>query len=450
MARCASCGETGGELKRCTACKAAHYCNVVCQRNHRKVHREECKRLETAMLRRGKHTLPAVGASVPDNPHVFFTGPSGVKVASEDDFYWSTYRQDATSATSIAAVRVLPQDVMEAWQLKVVRYWTRPDRSDAQWYLEVLNATPLVRNETKGPLLLYREPWIPPLTDEGRPGSDDLRHFGDKLASVLMSAMAEGGRVMAQHTVMAANLAALPKEYFVPRRPGAIALDKELQPYLDQIKLRLEGDLNIIIIILEESTGIADGKLLELFETRGNTVLERDCGVEIRCLTKKERKEQLDHNTFSKEMAEDASYLDGCLYPPLTELTDCEPRWQREGYDNLEEAQEDLEDEYTKDELEEEIAGWQEQGYETLEAALLDCYNARDLEEVAWDAVGIPRLIIAGEDWKESEQKLKRAGWRYQGYKPGKDFEIDEGTVKYGQRVVQVGGGMWLEPPRGR
>lgn len=43
---CASCGKTGADLKRCTACKRVWYCNVTCQRKHRKDHRDECKRIE--------------------------------------------------------------------------------------------------------------------------------------------------------------------------------------------------------------------------------------------------------------------------------------------------------------------------------------------------------------------------------------------------------------------
>ena len=43
---CASCGKTGGNLKRCTACKSVWYCGVTCQIDHRKAHRKECKRIK--------------------------------------------------------------------------------------------------------------------------------------------------------------------------------------------------------------------------------------------------------------------------------------------------------------------------------------------------------------------------------------------------------------------
>ena len=45
---CASCGQRGSDcrLKKCTACKSVWYCNVTCQKAHRKAHRKECKRIE--------------------------------------------------------------------------------------------------------------------------------------------------------------------------------------------------------------------------------------------------------------------------------------------------------------------------------------------------------------------------------------------------------------------
>ena len=43
---CASCGKTGGNLKRCTACRSVWYCGVTCQIDHRKAHKKECKRIK--------------------------------------------------------------------------------------------------------------------------------------------------------------------------------------------------------------------------------------------------------------------------------------------------------------------------------------------------------------------------------------------------------------------
>ena len=44
--QCASCGKSSNALKKCTACKSAWYCNVSCQKAHRKAHKKGCKRIE--------------------------------------------------------------------------------------------------------------------------------------------------------------------------------------------------------------------------------------------------------------------------------------------------------------------------------------------------------------------------------------------------------------------
>ena len=44
---CASCGTAGGDgikLKRCTACYLVRYCSVKCQKEHRPIHKKECKK----------------------------------------------------------------------------------------------------------------------------------------------------------------------------------------------------------------------------------------------------------------------------------------------------------------------------------------------------------------------------------------------------------------------
>ena len=41
---CASCGQGGGDLKTCTACKLVKYCNVTCQRLHHPKHKKERKK----------------------------------------------------------------------------------------------------------------------------------------------------------------------------------------------------------------------------------------------------------------------------------------------------------------------------------------------------------------------------------------------------------------------
>ncbi|XP_028390718.1 uncharacterized protein LOC114515626 [Dendronephthya gigantea] len=42
---CSSCGKSGSSLQTCTGCYRAFYCDVKCQRNHRKKHKIECERI---------------------------------------------------------------------------------------------------------------------------------------------------------------------------------------------------------------------------------------------------------------------------------------------------------------------------------------------------------------------------------------------------------------------
>ena len=42
---CSACGETSADLKRCKGCSSVWYCNVACQRAHRKSHKKECKEI---------------------------------------------------------------------------------------------------------------------------------------------------------------------------------------------------------------------------------------------------------------------------------------------------------------------------------------------------------------------------------------------------------------------
>ena len=41
--QCATCGREGGDLKKCNACKMVRYCNVTCQKRHRREHRKKCQ-----------------------------------------------------------------------------------------------------------------------------------------------------------------------------------------------------------------------------------------------------------------------------------------------------------------------------------------------------------------------------------------------------------------------
>ena len=46
---CAACGKSGDTLQKCSACKSVKYCNVTCQKAHRKNHKKECRK-RTAQL----------------------------------------------------------------------------------------------------------------------------------------------------------------------------------------------------------------------------------------------------------------------------------------------------------------------------------------------------------------------------------------------------------------
>lgn len=50
---CAACGKDGDGLKKCTACKSVWYCNVSCQKAHRKAHVKRCKRIEKMLKKAG-------------------------------------------------------------------------------------------------------------------------------------------------------------------------------------------------------------------------------------------------------------------------------------------------------------------------------------------------------------------------------------------------------------
>ena len=50
---CSSCGKESDTLKKCTACKCVWYCDKDCQKNHRREHKEECRRVKTELDKRG-------------------------------------------------------------------------------------------------------------------------------------------------------------------------------------------------------------------------------------------------------------------------------------------------------------------------------------------------------------------------------------------------------------
>mmetsp|Transcript_22663 Transcript_22663/g.65256 ORF Transcript_22663/g.65256 Transcript_22663/m.65256 type:complete len:351 (+) Transcript_22663:161-1213(+) len=51
---CSACGRSGAstDLKKCTACKCVFYCDVSCQKSHRKEHKFHCKQVQTILAKR--------------------------------------------------------------------------------------------------------------------------------------------------------------------------------------------------------------------------------------------------------------------------------------------------------------------------------------------------------------------------------------------------------------
>ena len=50
---CSACGKESDTAKKCTACKCAWYCDKDCQKNHRREHKEECRRIKKVLDERG-------------------------------------------------------------------------------------------------------------------------------------------------------------------------------------------------------------------------------------------------------------------------------------------------------------------------------------------------------------------------------------------------------------
>ncbi len=51
---CAACGKSSPNLRKCAPCKSVWYCDVSCQRDHRKAHKKECRVREQVLLARKK------------------------------------------------------------------------------------------------------------------------------------------------------------------------------------------------------------------------------------------------------------------------------------------------------------------------------------------------------------------------------------------------------------
>ena len=55
--KCAACGKGADDdikLKQCSACKLVAYCNVTCQKAHRKKHKDDCKHEVQCAKRRAR------------------------------------------------------------------------------------------------------------------------------------------------------------------------------------------------------------------------------------------------------------------------------------------------------------------------------------------------------------------------------------------------------------
>lgn len=81
----------------------------------------------------------------------------------------------------------------------------------------------------------------------------------------------------------------------------------------------------------------------------------------------------------------------------------------------------------------------------------MDEFDAKSVEEAIWDNAGVERIsMIWPEEMMnmdeeqfraEASKRMKKAGWRYIGYKPGRDVCVCESTMEYGKRTIGGGGG---------
>lgn len=177
----------------------------------------------------------------------------------------------------------------------------------------------------------------------------------------------------------------------------------------------------------------------------------------LKVLTEEERAERMKRSSFweSEEEALNVSGIgeDIKAWGRKQEFW----RWEGEGcWDTIEEA---IEEGYAREELERELYGWEYQGcYASLEDAIMRDYHAKTVREVAWDYAGVERIDVIWpeevmnleekEFHEEIEKRMKMAGWRYVGYKPGRDFNVNESTMQYGNRTIgggADGGDAWTE-----
>lgn len=177
----------------------------------------------------------------------------------------------------------------------------------------------------------------------------------------------------------------------------------------------------------------------------GNTIFEPSVGIGIRWLTVKERRQwNCTFGTWKNGKTEEG-------WEDIRTPTDWAiiPYWKGE-YASREEMIKYMEETYEdKEPREREIRRSDEEKVAYIHDFQLSmkeyCQNkhgANSPEEVVWDYSGIPRLVTFG---KGADKQLKEAGWKYQGYKPGRNFELTNESVKVGNRLVCHNGFFWEE-----
>lgn len=72
---CACCCRSGYDLKRCTACKSVWYCDVTCQKDHRKAHKKKCKEIAND-LKEGTLLISDIEAMQSDTPDLWNPPPT--------------------------------------------------------------------------------------------------------------------------------------------------------------------------------------------------------------------------------------------------------------------------------------------------------------------------------------------------------------------------------------
>jgi len=363
---------------------------------------------------------------------------------------WQRYHKQA----SVALARELPQIITQPWHVKIRRYWDTA--RNVSWFLELQNSAPLIHDETEFPLVLYREPWN---GDVSLLSSDRTKSvFVQALVQNLLTAMLEGGTlgamdddrsvvggsvVVGGHHRRSAldSMMQSKRQYFEPRRPGILAVDPKLECCLPDIRAAIEAPLNILVFLFADSDGTMDEQLKKKYETVGNTYIETSVGespgLKIRCLDKSERKKFFDEYINYENESQAVS----SMCPNPLEFLEEETPWMELGYNSLEEAveaecasQDPSDKEQKREYLGRIVHGWENYGYESLLDASMQEFDAKTPEEAIWDYFGVPRLLAVDDE--KAGDKLNSAGWHYEGYKAGRDFDVSEKTIKKGARVV--------------